>query len=102
MWRSGHAGRFALTIVRILVYGLRIDVWPDDWAASLVTNGRARFRHSPKSLNREAGHEGSCAESHVHTLDEGNFHDYGHRKVLQRPKRLRLHSAGQWREGRVC
>jgi CspA family cold shock protein len=72
MWPSGYADRFALTIVSILVYGLRIDVWPDDWAASLVTNGRARFRHSPKSLNREAGHEGSCAESHVHTLDEGN------------------------------
>ena len=77
--------------------------WPDDWAAShRAVRLRPLQTLFPKSMNRDAGRDSSCAGSPLcRPSTKGNLHDCGHRKVLQRPKRLRLHSAGRWPEGRL-
>src|SRR5262249_34845056 len=78
---------------------MRIDIWPDYWAASPRTVGRT-FRLSPNSKTRERATIHVASNPSV-PVSERKCHDQGHSEVLQRPEGLWLHPAGRRRQGRV-
>ena len=75
------------------------DIWLDNWAASPPHLQARTFQTlSPGSTSRDDGHGTLVRRSRELTVTKGNLHAHGYRKVLQRPKGLRLHPAGQRRK----
>src|SRR5215210_6346572 len=82
-------------------YLSNIDIWPDDRAVSPWFDWAHVQTLFQTSTNR-AGCVVARFGSRASTLKTRTTPDeYGHREVLQRSKRLRLHSAGRRRQGRV-
>src|SRR5215203_4853341 len=80
------------------IYGHRL--WPDDWAASpSLTAWRTPRTFSPK-LDEPGRRPHRALEAHVHLEVKDDRNDHGYREILQRSKRLRLHPARRWRQGR--
>src|SRR5215207_9883790 len=80
------------------IYGHRL--WPDDWAASpSLTAWRTPRTYSPK-LDEPGRRPHRALEAHVHLEVKDDRNDHGYREILQRSKRLRLHPARRWRQGR--
>jgi hypothetical protein len=72
-----------LEVVSLDVYVSAIDNWPNNWAASgLVPNGRARFRTSPKSTNRDDGRENIACQVHAYTVSERKLYEHGYCEVV--------------------
>src|SRR6266516_418253 len=65
--------------------------WPDKWALRLLASG-AHVPHLLSKIDEPGnGHEQRAPNALCTALKDRN------REILQRSKRLRLHSAGQWR-----
>src|SRR3954462_8326241 len=89
-----------LVKVGLIFYMMRIDIWPDDRAVSLWL-GRARVQTLFQTSTTSAAGRACAPSAYVHRQRKGLPDDYGHREILQRPKRLRLHPAGRRLQGRV-
>src|SRR6266581_5507484 len=71
-----------LEIAPLRSHRVQIDIWPNDWAASLlVTDGRARFRLFSKIDEPGKMAAKSRAPNPTCTpLVKGHLHEYGHRE----------------------
>src|SRR4051794_19391898 len=75
-----------------------IDLWPDDWAASLRTAGRT-FRLPLQMLDILPAPVLGCG-AYAPCCERTSNGDWN-REVVQRTEGLWLHPARRWRQGRV-
>src|SRR5215467_3420260 len=61
----------------------------------------ARFRSSPNIDNLSFTRCNALPLKCVELQRKAILNEHGHRKVIQRPEGLRLHSARRWRQGRI-
>src|SRR3954449_11373459 len=78
-------------------YGPRIDLWPDDWAAS---HCRAHVQTASPD-DRQSSQCPLWGATLMHPAVKGHRNGDWYREVVQRTERLRLHSARPGRQGRV-